>query len=292
MHLGTQLFLLTYWGSTLPNPIAEDLSGVGTNLDDPLGSSGGRDMIVGHGLAHGSIGEFPEIPNPGPASHNMLPAAQSSLYDDKLLMPPPPSNNLPRAARQTVPQDSQDHRYQVDEDISTSHPVAGTYGRERATIGSPDSLLPTKTELMTPHTGYGRSTGYQDVSDMETESNPSVHEDSDSDSKEFQKRVLQHGTFQDGNPVAPALSTNLDQPEVMDILRKLPKHILEKALEGATENTEQADTASLPGSQGKQSCSFCTKTFVRPCELRYGLSPNLVTLLALLTFIQEASKAP
>lgn len=107
---------------------------------------------------------------------------------------------------------------------------------------------------------------------MESESNSSTHEDSTGDGKVVQKVVLRQGAFNYGNPVGSSLSSNINQPEIMAILRTVPKHLIEEYLAGATEDTDHADHKSTPGSQMQQSCAACYKTFTRACDLRYDSS--------------------
>lgn len=256
---------LTQFRRKPTNPIADDLSGVGTNLQDPLGPSGAQSLIPGRPIADGSIGEFPEIPTPGASAPYLLSAAQEPLYDDRLLMPPPQSRSPGRLIQASGLGRAQSVSHQLGDGVSTSGPSSSPSDPGQTTHGKPMPLGPAQTEPGAIDSGCGQSDRFQELSDTETESNPSTNKDSDSESN----IGTQQGAIQHGNTNGASSSMGLDHPEIREYLRNFPKHLLEQALADVTEGSERAESECTQAtSQVSAKCSFCSKVFPRPCELR------------------------
>ncbi|KFH44713.1 Zinc finger X-linked protein-like protein [Hapsidospora chrysogenum ATCC 11550] len=82
----------------------------------------------------------------------------------------------------------------------------------------------------------------------------------------------QQGAIQHGNTISASPSMDLDHPEIREYLRNFPKHLLEQALADVTEGSERAESECTQApSQVSAKCSFCSKVFPRPCELRKHL---------------------
>lgn len=277
-------FQLTCHKSRPSHPIAEDLSGVGAYLQDPLRSPGGQDTVADHAIYTDVL----DIPISDTSASRLSSSTQASLCNDKLLMPPPPSKKESRRTPPTVLRSSHAIHYQLDEGIATSRRITVTSSGKQAAIVSPKSSQPSASGIRTPDTGYRQPTKHQEMSDIEVESKPSAHEEFSTGYEKFQG-ALNHET-----PVASSLSSTSDEPELdMESLRKIPKHILEELLARATENTEHEDTRSTSGSQTHQICPRCHKPFPRQCDLKYVSSQaSGDSTPHILTYLQEAYEAP
>ena len=253
-------FQLTCHKSRPSHPIAEDLSGVGAYLQDPLRSPGGQDTVADHAIYTDVL----DIPISDTSASRLSSSAQA-VCNDKSLMPPPPSKTESRRTPPTVMRSSHAIDYQLDEGIATSHCITATSNGKQAVTASPKSSQPSATGTRTPDSGYGQPTKHQEMSDMEVESKPSAHEEFCTDYEKFQE-ASNHET-----PVASSLNSTSDEPKLdMESLRKIPKYILEELLAArATEDTEHEDTRSTSGSQTRQICPKCYKPFTRQCDLKY-----------------------
>jgi hypothetical protein len=100
----------------------------------------------------------------------------------------------------------------------------------------------------------------------EAPTQPESDNDSDDESKESIVSSSASGS--------PTLQQNLDQlkdvkpVDQLEYLKRLPKELLQKALESQSQNAEDLNESSPPSSKPKTACTTCEKTFNRPCELR------------------------
>ena len=171
--------------------------------------------------------------------------ASPALGDDLL--------SLPELSQQTPPPN--------DEDAINAHVAS-------VSQNDPESLI--------------RVPSLQEIEEEQVEDNISVcsrDSDSDSDSSEPESsdvRMVDEDSSQTTSSpvygsVAQALSRlNKDDPKMLEILKALPKKLLEDALKSGS-MTSSSDNSSRKFAKNKNQhlCSDCSKPFNRPCELKY-----------------------
>lgn len=221
-------------------PIAEDLQGIGTRLQETPNGSVAQDSDPNYS-PQDPMRDFPDIQTQ-PAPHHVRVASQVSI---KGLLPP---SSQPAYSPSTV-LESEMAEYQFNNGVS----------RIQASCGTPNQLQVPRSLPKQESTSSGSnapSLRQDDVQDMDAETDDSSGSDENSDVKDVQNLP----------PMKESSAEN--QPALMELLRTLPKHVLKQAWLNAPDFGAKLDQSPGSASRGSQ-CDRCDKTFNRPCELRY-----------------------
>lgn len=265
--------------------ISEDLEGVGTNLQDPE-QPREQALTARQQLHNGSIAEFPEISS----QVRLPPSAQASLYNDKLLVLSSPSEvgsgYIQPKVLSAPPPENFDLEIPVTNHLSTTDPsIRGSFGStvpnyEPERRGPSISYLEQSTSVsLSLFTNAEACSSEMDdnASDIDIKKPPEINLEP-GDSFDRIENDMVHGLL------------NTDRKRLLDILKSLPKDVLESALDSQMENHESALLASFTISKGKLECQTCNKTFNRPCELRYASSKTIYTMYITYSILESTAK--
>lgn len=205
-----------------------------------------------------TIGAFPETEaaDMSPPTRPNVSANEIAMLNDTLLMPPPSLATGNWFIQPDVLQDSSAQPFSSAHNMSQSIPIRDCYHHKDEhtdLAGSSEDSDRTVVELDKPS---------QDSTPLAEPNEPGR------ESQGYAGGVAPHGHTELDHSLFQTSDLQTYSPETLEYLRKLPKGLLEKALEASKEPGDDSQQGEASRSPSELRCEMCRKPFSRPCELK------------------------